>query len=84
MNVLISLTAMGIIAMFGTIFRIRALLLPLTLIGLAAALYFDVAGWNENVLLFNSMRMDNYAIAFTALAIIGAMFMITFYRHFFL
>jgi hypothetical protein len=47
MNVLISLTAMGIIAMFGTIFRIRALLLPLTLIGLAAALYFDVAGWNR-------------------------------------
>jgi NADH-quinone oxidoreductase subunit N len=83
MNVLISLTALGIIAMFSTIFKWRAALLPVTLIGLGGSLFLAITLWNTDAEFFNSIRMDNFAIAFSAVCISGAIFSIIFYHKFF-
>jgi NADH-quinone oxidoreductase subunit N len=83
MNVLISLTALGIIAMFSTIFKWRIILLPLTLIGLGVSLVLAFSLWDTNAEFFNSIRMDNFAIAFTAVCIGGAIFSLLFYHEFF-
>ena len=83
MNVLISLTVFGMVTMLGGILRLRSVLMPLTIVGLLAALYFDLNAWNKNVVLFNSMQIDNFAISFTAVAIVGAMFVILFYNQFY-
>jgi NADH-quinone oxidoreductase subunit N len=81
MNVLISLTAVGVLAMFGGIFRYRAMVLPLTLLGLITAGALGVLGWNLNQSFLNGMmRMDNFAITFSMVCLGGAFFTLLFYH----
>lgn len=84
MNILISLTVLGTLAMFGRIFKWHSLLMPITLAGLTVALYFDVTSWNSNHTFFNSMSMDNFALAFTAVCMVSAIFTLVFYHQFYL
>ena len=80
MNVLISLTALGMIAMFGGIFKLRGILMPLTVLGLIAVMILNVYEWNSNAHIFNDMMVyDNFAIAFSSVCLIGAIFTLLFY-----
>lgn len=80
MNVLISLTALGMLAMFGGVFKLRSILMPLTVLGLIGVMILNFYAWNSNVHLFNDMMVyDNFAIAFSAICLIGALFTLVFY-----
>jgi NADH-quinone oxidoreductase subunit N len=83
MNLLISLTALGTLAMFGGVLKFRSMVMPISILGLIGAIVLGVYAWNTNQSFFNDMmRMDNYAIAFSLVCIMGALFSILFF-HFF-
>jgi len=67
MNTLLILTVAGVLCLMSEIFSFKKAVPVMVIIGLAAAftaLFFD---WNTNVSYYNDMmRMDNFAIAFTA------------------
>lgn len=70
MTTLIILSALGLITLFSEIIGYKKVMLPITLLGLAAALGASVMDWNTNRHYLNEMMIvDNYAIAFTALVI---------------
>ncbi len=80
MNVLISLTILGMLAMFGGIFKLRRMLMPVMVLGMIAVIILDLYAWNSNAHLFNNMMVfDNYAIAFSAVCFVGAIFTLLFY-----
>ncbi|HYV95486.1 MAG TPA: NADH-quinone oxidoreductase subunit N [Chitinophagales bacterium] len=80
MNVLISLTALGMLAMFGGVFNLRKILMPLTVLGLMAVMVLNYYAWNLNAHLFNDMMAyDNFAVAFSSVCLIGALFTLLFY-----
>ena len=71
MNALIILSCLGAIALFSEILNFKKVLLPLILLGLAAAFVADVMAWNTNHhYYYEMMIMDNYAVAFTGLLIV--------------
>lgn len=83
MNVLISLTLLGMLSMFGGIFNMRKILMPLIVLGLIAIVIIGLFSWNTSAHLFNDMMVfDNYAIAFSGVCIVGAMFTLVFYYLF--
>lgn len=81
MNVLIALTAAGIVAMFASVMKGRAAVLPLAVAGLIASAYFAIYGWNNNVTSFGYMRMDNFAIAFTLVCLAAAAVFVLVYHQ---
>jgi NADH-quinone oxidoreductase subunit N len=75
MNSLIILSALGVIMLFSEMLNYKKALLPLTFIGLIAALVANVMDWNSNLHYYNEMMIaDNYSIAFTSLLIIITLF----------
>jgi NADH-quinone oxidoreductase subunit N len=70
MKVLIALTGLSILAMISEIFRFKKALLPLILIGLAAAFALNLSDWDTGIRHFNDMMyFDNYAVAFSGLVV---------------
>lgn len=70
MNTLVTITAIGILAMLSEILNFRKALFPLVLVGLMAALGFAIMDWNTGIRYFNDMMFfDNYAIAFSSVMI---------------
>lgn len=78
MNLLITLSAAGILAMLGSVLKSRSWVLPLTVSALLVAVWLAVAGWNQNIVSFGAMRMDNFAIAFSVVCIMAAMVVLVF------
>src|SRR3954469_19598054 len=71
MNALILLSALSIVMLFSEMLNYKKVLLPLTFIGLLAALVADVMAWNTNLHYYNEMMIvDNYSVAFTGLLIV--------------
>lgn len=70
MKALIIISILGVVAMMAEVFRFRKLLLPLVVIGLAAAFTLLIMEWGTAIRYFNDMvYFDNYAIAFSCLVI---------------
>ncbi|CAN5443265.1 NADH-quinone oxidoreductase subunit N [soil metagenome] len=70
MTKLIILSALGLVTLFSEIIGYKKFLLPLTFLGLAAALVAAVMDWNTSKHYLNEMMIvDNYSIAFTVLMI---------------
>ncbi|MBA3647166.1 MAG: NADH-quinone oxidoreductase subunit N [Chitinophagales bacterium] len=83
MNVLIALTVLGLLSMFSGVFKIRLIILPVTVVGLIISLVLNVIMWNTNHSYFNNMMLvDNYAIAFNAITIVTVLFIVLFYHQF--
>ncbi|MBK9732672.1 MAG: NADH-quinone oxidoreductase subunit N [Chitinophagaceae bacterium] len=81
MNVLITLSIAGIITMIGSTFKDRSWILTVTLSALAISCYLAGAGWNSNVVFFDAMRMDNFAIAFTIVCLLAAFILSIIYHQ---
>lgn len=74
MKALIIIAVLGVIAMMSEVFRFRKLLSVITLAGFIAALATICLEWNGNHSYFSNMvYMDNYSLAFMALAIVITM-----------
>jgi NADH-quinone oxidoreductase subunit N len=71
LTTLIILTALGLVCLFSEIFGFKKYLHGIVLSGLAVAVYTTIKDWNTDQSYFNDMiRMDNFALAFTALLIL--------------
>lgn len=71
MTTLIVLAALGLVTLFSEIIGYKKVMLPLTIVGLLAALGGAVADWNTNRHYLNEMMIvDNFSLAFTALMIV--------------
>jgi NADH-quinone oxidoreductase subunit N len=71
MNIIITITVTALVVLYAGLFKARKALLPLTIIGLLTGLGFAVASWNTNQVYYNMMQMDNFALAFSGLCIVG-------------
>ena len=70
MTTLIILAALGLVTLFSEIIGYKKMMLPITFLGLAAALGAAVMDWNTDRHYLNEMMIvDNYSIAFTSLMI---------------
>ncbi len=71
MNIIITIAVTAFLVLYAGLFKARKALLPLTLVGLLVALGFVATSWNNPTTYYTMMRMDNFALAFTALSILG-------------
>ncbi len=74
MNIIITIAVTAFLVLYAGLFKARKALLPLTLLGLLVALGFVACSWNNPITYFTMMRMDNFALAFSAITILGTFF----------
>ena len=74
MNIIITIAVSALVVLYAGLFKAKKALLPLTLIGLLVALGFVAISWNDPTTFFGMMRMDNFALAFSAITIVGTLF----------
>lgn len=74
MNIIITIAVTAFLVLYAGLFKARKALLPLTLVGLLVALGFVAYSWNNPVTYYTMMRMDNFALAFSAISILGTFF----------
>lgn len=83
MNIIITITVTALVVLYAGLFKAKKALLPLTLIGLLTSLAFVVTSWNTNQTYYGMMQMDNFALAFAGLAIIGTFFIFLLTQNYF-
>ncbi|MDB5019715.1 MAG: dehydrogenase, partial [Pedobacter sp.] len=71
MNIIITLTVTALAVLYAGLFKARKALLPLSIIGLLTGLGFVVGSWDSNHVYYNMLQMDNFALAFSGLCIVG-------------
>lgn len=74
MNIIITIAVTAFLVLYAGLFKARKSLLPLTLVGLLVALGFGALSWNEPTTYYGMMRMDNFALAFSTISILGTFF----------
>ncbi|OCX50605.1 NADH dehydrogenase [Mucilaginibacter sp. PPCGB 2223] len=85
MNTLIIISVLPIILLYLGLYKFKKALLPVTIIGLLAALGFAVADWSQyNHPIFNGMMLfDNYAIAFSGITILSTILILMLSKDYF-
>lgn len=83
MNIIITIAVTALVVLYAGLFKAKKALLPLTLIGLLVSLGFVVISWNNPTTYFGMMRMDNFALAFSAISIIGTFFIFLLTKNYF-
>lgn len=77
MNTIVAIAGLGVLCLIAEIFNLRKIIIPVTIIGLLAALGLTVADYNLNTSYFNNMVvLDNYGTAFTGLFIVLTIFLV--------
>ncbi|TDO20094.1 NADH-quinone oxidoreductase subunit N [Pedobacter duraquae] len=83
MNIIITITVTALVVLYAGLFKAKKALLPLTLLGLITSLVFVGTSWDQNTVSYNMMQMDNYALAFSGLIIIGTIFIFLLTQNYF-
>ena len=83
MNIIITIVVTALAVLYAGLFSAKKALLPLTLVGLLVALGFAVTSWNTNASYYGMMMMDNFAIAFSSLTIVGTIFIFLLTQNYF-
>ena len=83
MNIIITIVVTALAVLYAGLFNAKKALLPLTLVGLLVALGFAVTSWNTNTSYYGMMMMDNFAIAFSSLTIVGTIFIFLLTQNYF-
>ena len=83
MNIIITIVVTALAVLYAGLFNAKKALLPLTLVGLLVALGFAVTSWNTNTSYYGMMMMDNFAIAFSVLTIVGTIFIFLLTQNYF-
>jgi len=71
MNIIITIAVTALVVLYAGLFKAKKALLPLTLLGLLVSLGFAVCSWNQPTVHFGMMQIDNFALAFSGISIIG-------------
>ncbi|MEE1946767.1 NADH-quinone oxidoreductase subunit N [Pedobacter sp. KR3-3] len=83
MNIIITIAVTALVVLYAGLFKAKKALLPLTLVGLLVALGFTLCAWNNPTTYFGMMQMDNFALAFSAISIIGTFFIFLLTQRYF-
>jgi NADH-quinone oxidoreductase subunit N len=83
MNIIITIVVTALVVLYAGLFKATKALLPLTLVGLLVALTFCINSWNSNTIYYGMMQMDNFAIAFSSLLILGTIFIFLLTQNYF-
>lgn len=83
MNIIITITVTALVVLYAGLFKAKKALLPLTLVGLLTSLAFAVTAWNTNQTYYGMMQMDNFALAFTGLTVLGTLFIFLLTQNYF-
>lgn len=73
MNIIITIAVTALVVLYAGLFKAKKALLPLTLIGLVTALGFAISAWNTSVTYFGMLQMDNFALAFSIISVLGTL-----------
>ena len=73
MNAIITLSILALLVLYLGVFNAKKAVLPVTLLGLVAALGLTLAEWNTNAQpIFSGMMLfDNFAVAFSTICIVA-------------
>ena len=85
MNTLIVISVLPLVLLYLGLYKAKKALLPVTVIGLLAALVLAVLEWNTNALpiYHNMMLFDNYSVAFSAITIISTILILLLSKDYF-
>ena len=85
MNVLITLSVLAILVLYLGLYKAKNALLPVTLLGLAAALVLSILEWNSGAAPIYSgmMLFYNFAVAFTSICIVSTMLILLISKDYF-
>ncbi|CAM4102856.1 NADH dehydrogenase subunit N [Pedobacter westerhofensis] len=83
MNIIITIVVTALAVLYAGLFKATKALLPLTLVGLLVALGFCVTAWDTNTIYYGMMQMNNFAIAFSSLLILGTAFIFLLTENYF-
>jgi NADH-quinone oxidoreductase subunit N len=73
MNIIITIAVTALVVLYAGLFKAKKALLPLTLLGLVVSLGFAICSWNNPTVHFGMMNMDNFAVAFTVISVVGTL-----------
>ncbi|PWS28098.1 NADH-quinone oxidoreductase subunit N [Pedobacter yonginense] len=71
MNIIITISITAFLVLYAGLFKANKALLPLTVVGLLTALGFTFYAWDGNAVHYGMMQTDNFALAFSAVCIVG-------------
>ncbi|WP_432712341.1 NADH-quinone oxidoreductase subunit N [Pedobacter sp.] len=83
MNIIITIAVTALVVLYAGLFKAKKALLPISLIGLLTSLVFVITSWNTNQVHYGMMEMDNFALAFSGLAIVGTFFILLLTQNYF-
>lgn len=83
MNIIITIAVSALVVLYAGLFKAKKALLPLTLLGLLVASGCSIFAWDNPVTYFGMMQIDNFAIAFSLLLIIGTGFIFLLTQRYF-
>jgi NADH-quinone oxidoreductase subunit N len=85
MNTLIVISVLPIVLLYLGLYKMQKALLPVTIVGLLAALGLAVAQWNDNRVpeYHGMMLFNNYSIAFSSIAIISTILILLLSKDYF-
>ncbi len=85
MSTLIIISTLPILLLYLGLYKAQKALLPVTIIGLLAALGFAVAQWNNSAqpIYHGMMLFDNFSIAFSAITIVSTILIILLSKGYF-
>lgn len=83
MNIIITIAVTALVVLYAGLFKAKKALLPLTLVGLLVALGFTLCAWNNPITYFGMMQMDNFALAFSTISIVGTCFIFLLTQRYF-
>ncbi|MES2828336.1 MAG: NADH-quinone oxidoreductase subunit N [Bacteroidota bacterium] len=83
MNIIITIAITALVVLYAGLFKAKKALLPITLVGLATSLVFVFTSWNTNTSYYGMMQMDNFALAFSGITIIGTLLIFLLTQNYF-
>lgn len=84
MNTLIAITVLGIICLLAEIFNLRKAIIPVTVIGLLAALGLTINDFGVTESYYNNMIVvNNFTVTFSSLFIVLTIFLVTLSHNFY-
>ena len=83
MNIIITIAVTALVVLYAGLFHAKKALLPLTIVGLLTSLAFVVTSWDTNISYYGMMQMDNFALAFSGITIIGTLFIFLLTQNYF-
>ncbi|RZK74142.1 MAG: NADH-quinone oxidoreductase subunit N [Pedobacter sp.] len=83
MNIIITIAVTALVVLYMGLFKAKKALLPITLLGLLVALGLTICSWDQPTVHFGMMQIDNFALAFGGLSIVGTLFIFLLTQRYF-